>query len=554
MESRFAREYLKNSSSLQQLTLEISDLAKRSQISVEGLDVISEALGQRLSILILGNSGIGRDQILDNLLGTSLSNFLLKEDTNSAVQFRKKDEELELPIPVQYSENANLKDFLCIRGASFDTISTERAEELQSCMDYTDISIWVISVTDPWNSVFWDFLEKQTPETIKQSILVLNHVEQLSPRDLQTMTQHLNDLILERIKQVLPIYTLTGVDNHYAGYAELWEQVNSLLDNLPDRSIYLDRVKAKLERVLELLEQKVDTRRRALDSDKGFLSSIESDIFRLCQREILLLTGDGISLSEPYNEETKNIKEKSKKAFSNLPSTLNLFFPTSAQYTLDQEFSENVISSYLEIANQNLNKILLDCRQEWKKMHGHLVERLGVHAGEFKEDGFSSLREEIIEKQESHVLEVLNSLRVRNVFDQLITPRRMLLKKILIIFLSLLILSGLLGTLNVASSPIPALSFLIISGFVYAYYCYKVYTTRAALCDELQDRLSSYQLYFSDQMKEPYREMIQTFFSGYAPMFIEMKSQIATSRLSLEPIQKEHKELYLKLIAIDLEK
>ena len=553
MESRFAREYLNNSSSLKQLTTEICDLAKRSHISVDGLDIISEALDQRLSILILGNSDIGRDQILDNLLGTKVSDLLSKENS-SAIQFRKKDAEFELPLTVKHKKDDSLADLLCIHGTSFDTISEAKTKELQACVNYSDISIWVISITDPWSSVFWDFLEQQTPETIQQSIIVLNHVERLSPSDLQTMSQHLRNLMLERLNKTLQIYTLQGEDNGYTGYAELWEKTNSLLNNLNDRNIYLDRVKSKLERVLDLLEQKVDDRRRALDSDKGFLSSIESDISRLCQREILLLTNDSTSLSIPYTEETRSIKEKAKKAFSSIPSSLNLFLPAFAQYRLDQEFTENVISSYLETVEKNLNKILLDCRQEWKKMHGHLVERLGVNAGEFKEEGFFSLKENILEKQESHVREALNFLRVKSVFDQLIFPRTILLKKIIIIFLSSLILTGLLGTFNIASSPIPAFIFLIISVCIYIFYFYKVYSTRSTLCDELEDRLSSYQLYFSDQMKEPYREMIQTFFSGYAPMFIEMKSQIASSRSSLEPIQKEHKELYLKLIAINLEK
>lgn len=553
MESRFAREYLENSSSLKQLTIEIDDLAKRSQISVEGLDAIVKELDQRLSILILGNPDTSSAQILDNLLGTKVSNCLGKESP-TAIQFRETDDEFKLPFAVKHKENDSLKDLLCIKATLLDKISEDKAKELQASVDYSDISIWVISTTDPWNSVFWNFLELQTPETIQQSIIVLNHVERLSPSDLKTMCQHLNNLMFERLNKALKIYTLQGEDNDYKGYAELWEKTNSLLNDIQYKNIYLDRVKAKLERVLNLLEQKVDERKRTLDSDKGFLSSIESDIFRLCQRETLLLTSDTISLSTPYTDETRNMKEKSKKAFSIIPSTLNLFLPVFAQYRLDHEFTENVISSYLETVEKNLNKILLDCRQEWKKMHGHLVERLGANAGEFKEEGFLSLKESIIEKQESHVREVLSSLRVRNVFDQLIFPRTTLLKKIIIILLSCLILTGLLGTFNIGSSSVPAFTFLIISVCVYLFFIYKVYSTRSSLCDELEDRLSAYQLYFSDQVKEPYREMIQTFFSGYAPMFIDMKSQIANSRLNLEPIQKEHKGLYLKLLAISLEK
>ena len=145
------------------------------------------------------------------------------------------------------------------------------------------------------------------------------------------------------------------------------------------------------------------------------------------------------------------------------------------------------------------------------------------------------------------------SLKIRSAVERMLVERREKLKKIMLVFLGLLTLSGILGALKVPPHSYPAWVTLTLALAVFVFYVMTVYATRGAVAKELNAYIYEHRLKFVEDVRESYQEMICQFFTGYAPMFESMRKKIVDARESLEPLQERHHHEFLKLIALENE-
>lgn len=550
MQQRLADEYIQKRNTLKLLLSETEVLAKKANITIEGFEDIRQSLSEPLKITIVGNKKSGKLTILEALLDSAI---ISKGHASNTLAIHSENLKNNThPFKSKFLEIPNANDLCCVIAKPFDLKDEKSNMEVSKYLTNSDVILCVLSTEEPWAYSFWSNIEKYSQDVYDRLLLILNKADFINENDLKLMTEHLNKLMDERLQQRLPILPLAKNENVIRGYDDAFQTINSILENNEERNSYLTKSLNKLHRVLDLIESTLDERSRSLESNKGFLSSLESDIYRLCMREINLYIGSSLTLATPYTQCISPFKKRILTHLSLYKSTLNIFLPIFTVNDLEEDFYASVTKEYIKNVKINCKKILVNAKEEWQNSQHHLEERLGVKTGEFKEDGFLTLLPEIIERQEAEVEKALSSIRVKSIIENHFHNRVQLLKKIMALILLLLSAAGILGAFNVPPHSIPAFIALMIALVLAVYYCMVIFLSKQKITEAITDSLSASQHKFAADVAEPYKNMIQKLFTGYAPLFISMRSNIADAKISLEPLQREHHELFLKVNSLEL--
>jgi len=80
-----------------------------------------------------------------------------------------------------------------------------------------------------------------------------------------------------------------------------------------------------------------------------------------------------------------------------------------------------------------------------------------------------------------------------------------------------------------------------------------VQTSKKHLLISVEEYLLDMRGLFKDSVSEDYHDMICYFFTGYSPMFESMRKNIVIAKEGLEPLQKEHHDLFLRLMSLENE-
>ncbi len=552
MEARFAQHFLKVRNQIASLCDTVETLSKDAHVPVEGLTEIQENLARPLQILSFGDSSSGRSLFMDTILGAKASGEL-KAKKWSGVQFGEKETYLDLDIPMGNLPKGSLRDYRYVEAPPCELLAAGNMSEVDGWIAKSDLIVWVLSVENPWSNTTWELLEKQSLDILSRSVIVVTKVDRRSAEEMQVMAGHLGRLVEQRLQKPMKFWYTANNGKEDAGYSEVWEQAHTILENSSANNHYLDQCREKLHRVLDLIEDTLDKRARALDSDKGFLSSVEADIDRQREREIQLYAGTGVKLGSEYVAQIEETVGEFYRASGVISTTRDLFKRGVLAASVEDFFLEQIGDKYSGRAKYDCMQILYDCREQWRSRQSHLDERLGVEAGGFQQEAFKELVVELVPKLEKSAKVAVLSLKIRSAVERMLVSRREKLKKIILAFLSLVILSGLLGALKVPPYGYPAWVTLGLAACVFVFYMMRVYATRGAVAKELNAYIYENRIKFVDDVVESYQEMICYFFTGYAPMFESMRKKIVDARESLEPLQERHHNEFLKLVALENE-
>jgi len=329
--------------------------------------------------------------------------------------------------------------------------------------------------------------------------------------------------------------------------------MNHLLDHSPPRRGYMAKVRDKLHRVLEKIENLLDERSRSLEGDRGFLSSLEADIDRQRERETQLYAGRGVNLSKEFVDEIDPLLERVHQRCSVVPSLLSLFGFGRISVDVENYFIDHVSNAFVVRAEKDCQKILRDCKEQWRKMHNHLEERIGTDVGEFEFEAFHEVIPKLMKMQEKTAKTAILSMKLRMTLECMLLPRRVKLKQWLMITLGLVILAGMLGTFRVPPGEIPAL--VILGGSLVTFGCFVwvAMTSRKQIVATVADRVVDLRTDFTEKVIESYQDMIRELFTGYAPMFESVRIKIADAKSQLEPLLKEQSNLFLELKIVENE-
>lgn len=548
MSVRFAEHLLATRKKLSTLLKLVNSLAQKSHTKIEGLLEVSDALEFPLTITVCGDAGTHRSEVASHLLGTKLS---LKNKEWSGVDFSGKIDPKEVDYSVKRQEATSLQDIYCVEAPPCDLITPEQLKTFTEQLSKSDIILWVFSIDNPWSSTTWGNIEKLPIELIDRSVLILNKANERSAEDIEVMLGHMQDLSSQRLQSTQTIFPVGTTKQSEFGYNELWTHVNQLLENSQRCNHDLVQARDKLHRVLDTIEETMDKRATNLDSDQGFLASLEADIDRQREREIQLYASKGVNLSKQFVDEIDPMLEELHARCGLTSSLFDLFGRGRLTSKVEKFLIDRVCASYVQRSRSDCLQILLDCKEQWRKMQDHLEERLGADVGDFEQEAFKSMLPELELKQEKAAKTAILGMKLRHTMDYLVNPRRAKLKNILSFNLLGFIVAGLLGTFKVPPAGIPALFILAASSIGIIFLFYKVFSTRHSIVMAMADRMVDLRADFREGVFESYQYMIREFFTGYTPMFETMRRKIAESKMNLEPLQAEHHNLFLELKAIE---
>jgi len=378
-----------------------------------------DELCKPLVALVSGDAGVGGSEVLNILLGKKVSS-AFKSKKNSAVVFSKALDTSDFSLPVKCIEQADLSDLMCVEGAPCNHLTEELTVELDTWQEKADAILWVLSAENPWSATTWGRIEKLSPELLDKSIVVITHIESYAQSDIDVMMGH-----------------VSNKTEPFTGYSDVWERMNHLLDHSPPRRGYMAKVRDKLHRVLEKIENLLDERSRSLEGDRGFLSSLEADIDRQRERETQLYAGRGVNLSKEFVDEIDPLLERVHQRFGRI------------SVDVENYFIDHVSNAFVVRAEKDCQKILRDCKEQWRKMHNHLEERIGTDVGEFEFEAFHEVIPKLMKMQEKTAKTAILSMKLRMTLECMLLPRRVKLKQWLMITLGLVILAGMLGYLEV---------------------------------------------------------------------------------------------------------
>jgi len=554
MSARFAPQYLATRSRLVEVARGIVRLADSSKTphEVDGKPW-DEQFDDSLCILVCGDADVGKSALLSRILELDIAEF----DTTDGYAgfdvhlFRGVRPSATDVIRFHRHDQEDLRHIECVESPSLAGLTGEKREQLDSLVEVADVVLWVFSVDNPWSASTWSLLESVSSKVHKRSLVVLNKADERSEQDIEVMMGHMRDLSNQRLSQPVPIKSASTVRDRAADDVRNW--VDSSLHHPPARYDQLRTLRKDMEDLMYEIEATVDNRKKSLDGDRGFLASLEADVDRQRERQIQLFAGQGVNLVKVFEEQIEGTLDQVHHRAGVVRSLFDLFGTGAMSVAVEKRLVKRVSEGFVQRVHGDCMSILANCKEQWKKMQPHLEERLGVDACEFEQEHFKELLPGIEARMEKLAKITLHHMKMRSFIEILWSERRGQLKKILMVCLGGLTLSGVLGVLEVPPAPWVALGVLVLSLAVFGYFGFHSIRTRYQLNREVSEVLIDMRMRFTEDVWEGYQDSIREFFNGYTPMFESMRMKIADARDKLEPMQNAWRDHFLELKTVEYE-
>ena len=440
-----------------------------------------------------------------------------------------------------------------IESPATSQLTEDTRKALREEIQRADYVLWCLPVLNPWAASTWDLIAEQSAETMELSSLVLLQCDLRTNVELSILKGHVRDLCLQRVQRTLDLRTLSCLDAQLVGIDSCQAMLNSKLNRSKRRRIELREVYQIAYSIMMELETYMDERASTIESDKGYLESIEAEIERDKGIKVVEYTSDFSKWGQLYESvllPTLKVVRSKTGVFS---STLSLFAKGNDAIQIEGEFLDLVEQKAEEQGRLDGRQLLASCKESWLSLKPHLEERLALDIGELEEKAFHVQVNHLSERLGKRARHTVVKLRIRRVLDELLMEKRGRERSLLALYLSCVSFAGVLGVFQVGVHPWLALSTLSVSCVVFAWYYHTISKSQKTIVETYGGGLIDLRAAFAESVLVEYRDGIHEFYKGYLPMLENLKRHIASARKHLVPRQKRWGDLFLELRAVEQE-
>jgi GTPase SAR1 family protein len=284
--------------------------------TIETLENLGRSLLEPLLFVVVGEVKAGKSSLLNALFGQEFCKVDVLPATDKIYVFKYADMDRDVPVSDHLTERYRpiefLKNFNIVDTPGTNTIVATHQEITTSYVPLADLIIFVFSVVNPWAASAWEFLRLLGNRWKKNIVFVLQQADLRSTDEVQVISKHLDQTILQILGSSCPIFAVSAKKALQAKVASvpaenvLWQESNfAALENWISNTVtqseerggklhstaqtgqvVANSIQAKLQGALDVLksdQEKLRTIRRSLDSRKdqtlrqvgGFIREME---------------------------------------------------------------------------------------------------------------------------------------------------------------------------------------------------------------------------------------------------------------------------------------
>lgn len=545
-------KYLETRDTLIELIRYTRALAKRSSTELEeGEDSIEDGLSRAFRVICLGERGAGKTSFMEKLLDASLRELNKRESSIAICRnmgyrvFEEREDSCEKIYSLE------LKEFEVVEIDSAESLEASEEGALNYLFERADFVFWLLPAENPWVASTWDSIERWQQFVRHKSAILLHQIDKRTAADVPMLLGHVKELAKQRgaeSSEMLAVSSTRG-----SGVEECQSLLDRALNRSLDRRRDLRMVHRQVSALLKRIEENVDDRSRNLAGDQEYLQSIEAQIDRSREQEVLKVKEDLPLLGKLLRSQIKRIMRHARLRTGTIATHLSLFGKGNVAATIETFVVDKVVENAESYAKAESEKMRLDCRAQWGEIRPHLENRLEVEVGDFDEESFDDQGEVFTEGMGKATRQVLVHLKLRRFLNALLREHYAMILKLVQTALLLVIVGSLVGIVapqwNIyVAFPVVGIGVLLLMfSFVYGW------KTAAGVNKSFAEALEDAAPALRKGLQEGYVDRVRAYYNGFTPMFESMRRLIADARADVIPQQKVASQLYLRLKALEQE-
>lgn len=525
-------------------------------------------LDEPFVFLVCGEINAGKSAFLNGLFGVELCESDAIPTTNEVRWYRygrREFEEEKSEVERHcFCDHEFLLDFSVVDTPGLNAMDEESNKVVHKFLDKADLVFFVFPVTNAWSAPTWNFVADVGENVRDKMAVVLQQKDLRNEKDMAVMMEHVGELGVHKIGQTLDVFPVSAAQALQAkvnknspdrtlqesGYPALERFVSRKVAGSPKRLQRLQEIQAGSLQILRDIEDRMEIRRRTLDSDQGFLSDVETEVENERVEQAARLAEKFNGLGDVFGEQAEKAATLLMERTSVWPSLLSLFKKDETPAEIEKGLIEAVKASVEKLAANDSDELVEVCRGHWQTVVPRVEERLEMPPPNFEEEssGFAGAKERFAKRLGGAARKAVVAQKVRGMLDAEMEARRDALRRSLIFSLLLVTGAGLLGAFHF---NLIALAALVGAVVVLTLGLMKTRESSQELVDWFSERTSACRRPFAEDLSEEYQEGVRGFFVEYATMFEGIRRHVADLKMKLKPQLDQWSDYFLELNAIE---
>lgn len=525
-------------------------------------------LDEPFVFLVCGETNAGKSAFINGLLGVELCESDAIPTTKEVSWYRYGRHEHDVAqgdfAKHCYRDHELLLDFSVVDTPGTNAMDPGCKEAMGEYFAKADLVFFVFPVTNAWSASTWQFVAEFGPEVQERIAIVLQQKDLRNDGDIQVMLEHVGELGVHKMGEDLDVFPVSAAQaieaklnpslpdriRQESGYPDLERFVSRKVESSPHRRKRLREIQAQTFLILREIENRMEIRRRTLDSDQGFLSDVETEVDN--ERE-----EQGRRLAEKFNGLGEVFGEQAEKAASLLAERTSLWQSLRSLFNKDETPAE-IEKGLIEAVKKSIEGLAVDdsdelvevCRGHWQTVIPRVEERLEMPPPDFdaESSGFAGAKERFAKRLGGAARKAVVAQKVRGMLESEMDIRRDSLRRSLTVALLLATAAGLLGAFQLELFAFLALA---VGGVVLSFGLLRARRSSEELVEWFREKASACRRPFAEHLSEEYQEGVRGFFVEYATMFEGIRRHVADLKMKLKPQLDRWSDYFLELNAID---
>lgn len=519
-------------------------------------------------ILVCGEINAGKSSFLNGLVGKSLCKVNVLPETKTLCEYRygsrNRNEKASESHLTCFRDFPLLQEFNVIDTPGTGTGWDAHQANVSQLLASVDLVFCILPVGNPWSASTWNFITANSEIMADKMALVLQQKDAREPADIEVMIAHVGELSKHKLGEVPKVFPVSGQQALAAkkedprnerlwqesGYPALEDYLSRMVSRSAKRLQNLREVREETTVVLEEMEERMEERRRTLDSDQGFLRDIENEVDYEREQYAERFVESFSGLGEVFANETEAAARFLAERTGIMRSLRSLFSKDETPILIENGFVEALQQAIEGQASHECDRLMETCRAHWATVRPRVEERLEMPPPDFDEESgdFEGARERFSKRLGLAARRAVVAQKIRANLDLEMGLRRARLRRFLVLTLLLCIAAGALGSFQL---HLWGVFLLFLAGVIFG--CGLIYSHRSAreLVIWFQEKTVLSKRQFSIDLASHYADGIRSFFAEYASMFEGIRRHVARLKVRLKPQLEKWNRFYVELKAID---
>jgi len=569
----FGESYFATRKKLAGVVDDVRNLAGRSGVELNGFADDSKLLRGLKSpylFVVCGEVNAGKSTFINGLFGEELCEVNVLPQTDRVLWYRygepARDEEITPVLEERYRAIDFLQDFNVVDTPGTNSVIRGHQAITERFLPVADLVLFVFPAGNPWGAATWDFIARFPDELRGKVAFVLQQKDLREEREIEIIIEHVRELAQQKLGAAPEVFAVSGklaVEAkkrapfesrrwEESGYPHLERFVSRIVTESPGRRKVLCEIREAATHGLREIENALEAQAELVRTQGSLLRELEGEIDRQCDRYGGNFEDKIASLGEVFSEEGRNALHLLRERIGIGLSLFSLFKQDESPAEIEKALSNAVQAAIEDLADAEAADLTRLCREHWEHVAPRIRRELGIEppaitAGEV--DREEAVRR-FVRRLGRAARQSVAKLKLRGRLEMQLDLRRNVLQRFVAAALLLLSAGGALGAMRFDVEAWGAIGLAVLVALTgYA----QARRSGRRLLRRFAERIEESREPFTEMLSGEYREGVRAFFSQYAKLFDLVEESIEEARAGLAPRQREWRNIYIEMKALEEE-